>query len=190
MQIWYPTHHPISLALVLLKSATYCNNNSHYVSVIQADNTVYGGLFITDYIPPPSPPFSSITDRFSNTPHPPFSLLLRRSPSLCGAPRALSGLKYDMIPASATITQQCGRIVAVSGAAATTASEHPIRLSVSVSCSLPSPPPRSVPCLPVHACLCLTPSASLLIIKSVSFPSLLCSLPPSLLLPPPPPPFL
>lgn len=73
MQIWYPTHHRTSPAAVFIKSAaTYCNNNSHYVSDIHADNTasVWRGLFITDYIPPApsssllSAPFSSITDRF------------------------------------------------------------------------------------------------------------------------------
>lgn len=50
--------------------------------------------------PPPPPP-----------PHPRL-----RSPSLCGTPRALSGLRYDIITASTTIIQQCGRIVAASGA--------------------------------------------------------------------------
>lgn len=63
MQIWYPSHHRTSPAAVFIKSAaTYCNNNSHYVSDIHADNTasVWRGLFITDYIPPLLPPLSSL----------------------------------------------------------------------------------------------------------------------------------
>lgn len=196
MQIWYPSHHRTSPAAVFIKSAaTYCNNNSHYVSDIHADNTasVWRGLFITDYIPPLLPPLSSLllspaslTGFFFQPP--PFIHLLHllrlRSPSLCGTPRALSGLKYDMIPATATIAQQCGRIVAASGAT-TTPSERRRRLSVSVSSSLPSP--RHGLCrLRAHAVsLCLPPPLRffLPIIKSVSSPSLLCSPPP----PPPPP---
>lgn len=77
--------------------------------------------------------FSSITDSFS---HPSSS----SSPSLCGAPRALSGLRYDMIPARATITQQCGRIVAASGATPPSEQHH----HPTVSSLLPSSPPRSI----------------------------------------------
>lgn len=72
--------------------------------------------------PPPPPP-----------PHPRL-----RSPSLCGTPRALSGLRYDITTASTTIIQQCGRIVAASGA--TPPSARRCRLSVSSAAVLP---PRS-----------------------------------------------
>lgn len=114
----------------------------------------------------------------------PLLLLLHhrlRSPSLCGTPRALSGLKYDMITASTTITQQCGRIVAASGAA--TPSERRCRLSVSSSLLSSR---HGLCCLRAHAvCVSLPPppllTAFLPIIKSVSLPSLLSS-------PPPPPP--
>lgn len=138
-----------------------------------APPSMWRGLLITDYIPPSlllSP--ASLTG--FQTPHILLHHLRLRSPSLCGTPRALSGLKYDMIPASATITQQCGRIVAASGA--TTPSARATLPTVGVLLS-PVPPPRSVPS-PGSRCLCLPPSAFLPIIKSVSSPSLLCS-PPS-----------
>lgn len=134
MQIWYPTHPQMSPVPVLIKSATYCNNNSHQTTS-HPNNTVppsfqCRGLFMTT-----SPSLILSPASLSGFQTPLLHLLIhhlrQRSPSLCGTPRALSGLKYDMITANTTITQQCGRIVAASGAAPP--SERRCRLSVSSS---------------------------------------------------------
>ena len=87
-----------------------------------------------------------------------------------------------MIPATATIAQQCGRIVAASGAT-TTPSERRRRLSVSVSSSLPSP--RHGLCrLRAHA-VSLCPPPPLRFFSPNNKERLLVFL---VVLPPPPPP--
>lgn len=74
---------------------------------------------------------------------PPFLTTPDSSPSLCGTPSALSGLRYDIITASTTIIQQCGRIVAACGS--TPPSAPRCRLSVSSAAALPPPSHRLPP---------------------------------------------
>lgn len=145
--------------LFLTTCSAFCNNNPRQATNIWRSRTLLNlEAFFFIIRAPPHLCIPLLLSSASLTGFQPAHLLLPplrttpdSSPSLCGTPSALSGLRYDIITASTTIIQQCGRIVAACGS--TPPSARRCRLSVSSAAALP---PRSRR-LPPSAFFCPLP---------------------------------
>lgn len=146
--------------LFLTTCSAFCNNNPRQATEIWCSRTLLNSeaFFFLSLFPraPPHPCIPLLLSSASLTgfqpAHLPPSLPLSpptlrttpdSSPSLCGTPSALSGLRYDIITASTTITQQCGRIVVACRSTPPSARRRR-RLSVSSAAAL-APRSRRLP---------------------------------------------